>query len=369
MRVRNVLLAATVAATGCSMARDQDGRVGSGVLIGSEVSCPSCSVVIDSVVTLEGAYFHGPATTIERDQAGVFYLVDAGDGLLKIYGSDGRFVRQIGRLGAGPGEYEMVRNILVARDGSFRVLDGALGRLSIFSRDGEFLRSTLVPLVGGFGMPAVLLPDDQLVVNGSPMTGAEAGSVLHLIDKEGNAASLFDEAPFDRRRQWLHQRLLWGRPNGELLVARPFLFTIDVYSSDHAKKLSITRVADWIPSQDPEEAPSDGLFDEPPTPRLVAIWEDAQGLLWLTMLVPSRLWKPGPRREVTMSRETLHTLATRPRFETIIEAVDVDRQRILARSRLNSSVGTSLGGGYLALSVEDSVGEPSIRISRVQLKH
>jgi hypothetical protein len=141
-----------------------------------------------------------------------------------------------------------------------------------------------------------------------------------------------------------------------------------VYSTDHAKKFSIARVADWIPSQNPEEAPSDGLFDEPPTPQLAAIWEDAQGLLWLFMLVPSRSWEPGPRMDqVTLNRETAHTLANRPRFETIIEVVDVERQRVLARSRLDGSVGTPFGGGYFALSVEESVGEPGLRISRVQL--
>jgi hypothetical protein len=369
MRVTNVLLlAATLAATGCRMARDQEARVGSNVLIGSEVSCPSCCIVIDSVVTLEGAYLSGPATTIERDPAGVFYLADPGEGLLRVYGSDGRFMRQVGRRGAGPGEFEMVRNTLVARDGSIRVLDGVLRRLSVFSRDGEFLGSRLVQVAGGIGMPAVLLPDDQLVVNARAITGAEAGSAVQLIDKEGNATSLFDEAPFDPRKRWLLRRLLWGRPNGEFLVARPYSFTIDVYASDHAKKLSITRVADWIPSQDPEEAPSDGLFDKPPTPQLTAIWEDAQGLLWLSMVAPSRSWRPGPPREqVTLSRETAYTLANRPRFETIIEVVDVERQGVLARSRLDGSVGTPFGGGYLALSVEDSVGEPGLRISRVQL--
>ncbi len=119
-----LVMVTTTTALGCNTSGDQDGQIGSSLRIGSEVSCPSCSIVIDSVVTLEGAYFVGPSTTLARHATGTFYLVDASDGLLKVYGSDGRFVRQLGRRGAGPGEYEMVRNVLVAPDGSIQVLAG-----------------------------------------------------------------------------------------------------------------------------------------------------------------------------------------------------------------------------------------------------
>lgn len=375
MRVTSVLMtAAAVAALGCGTARDHGQRAGSSVLISSEVSCPSCSIVIESVLTLEGAFFNGPATTIERDPAGVFYyLPDGGDGLLKVYGSDGRFVRQIGRQGAGPGEYEVIRNVLVARDGSIHVLDAALGRRSKFSRDGQFLGSTLAPaVVGGVGMSAVLLPDDHFAVNARPRSPADSGYAFQVIDQEGNATRAFaDTSPFDPSRRWLQHRLLWARPDGELLVARPYSFTIDVYASDLTKKLSIARVADWILSQDPEREPGDGVFDRPFTAQLSAIWEDAQGLLWLHMMVPSPAWRPGPsapQEGIELNQEAVAALANRPRFETILEAVDLERQRVLARYRRDGSVGAPFGGGYLASSVEDSVGQPRVRISRVQLR-
>jgi hypothetical protein len=60
---------------------------------------------VDSVTALEGVDFPWPGTLIQRDTEGVFYVVDR-DGLLKAFSSEGRLLRQIGRRGAGPGEYE-----------------------------------------------------------------------------------------------------------------------------------------------------------------------------------------------------------------------------------------------------------------------
>ncbi len=363
MRVTTVLMmAAATTALGCNMAGDQD------VGIGSEVSCPSCSIVINTVVTLEHVFFTGPSTAIARDSIGMFYVVDRTDGLLKAFGSDGRLVRSIGRHGGGPGEYEMVRNILVARDGSIQVLDMVLGRRSVFGRDGEVVSTTRVPLPPAFSHSAVLRSDGQLAIS-AVSTAAAAGWVnaVQLIDAEGNVTSSVDKTLFDRNAQWRQERLLWGRQNGELLVARPYSLTIDVYTSDLTKKGSITRVADWFPSREPEGEPSDGLFDEPLTPRLMAIWEDGRGLLWFEVVVPSPSWTP-KRRVADLSKEAYAKLGSRPRFETIIEVLDVERRRVLARSRFNDHVGVAFGRGFYATPVEDSIGEPHLRISHIELK-
>lgn len=376
MRVTTVLvMAATTSGLGCNMARDQDGEVGSNILIGSEVSCPSCSIVFDSVVTLEGAYIGASVAGILRHSSGSFYLADGGDGLLKAYASDGRFLQEIGRHGGGPGEYEAIRNLMLAPDGSIRVLDGVLGRLSAFSPNGDFLGSTQVPVAAGMGRPAVLLTDGRLVVNyTTPATIADAGYALTTIDHEGNATRSFDEEVFDPQRRWLQWRLLWLRSTGQLLVARPFTFTIDVYDSDLTRIAAIQRVADWIPLRDPDEVPSDGTFDKPFTPQLFAIWEDERGLLWLYIALPSPLWKPGPPMQQIIRGEgldpdTYRTLGARPRAETIIEVVDLEARQLLARMRVDVRVGAPFGRGYFALSAEDSVGEPSLRVSRVRLKH
>jgi hypothetical protein len=364
-----LMMTVVVMTAGCSMGSQDDGA---SLLIHSEVSCPTCSVVIENVATLEDAYFRAPETVIARDSEGRVLFEDASDGLVKVYGDDGRFIRHIGRHGGGPGEYEVVRNILVDHDGSIRILDAALGRLSTFSPDGQFLGSTQVPITGGLGMPAVLLRDGYLVVNAAERAraGVNVNHVMKVIDPSGKAVRSFDEIPSNSRKWWLAERLLCHRANGDVLVARPFTFTIDVFAADLTRKRSVARVADWIPLAAPESEPSDGVYDTPATPRLASIWEDDQELLWLFMVVPSPAWRPGPSIEQVQSRSAdAHSeLAKRPRSQIVIEVIDLERRRVLTRYRRDAYIGTRFGRGYFAFSAQDSANEPSLRISRAYLK-
>lgn len=341
---------------------------GQALRIGSEVSCTSCSISLEKISTIANVEFPWPGTMIARDSTGAIYLFDR-EGVLKAFGKDGRFLRQIGRRGGGPGEYEGPRNILASRDGSIHVLDAQLSRRSMFSRDGLFLGSTSIRLSPGMGKRAVLLPDGQTIVNVRPTPSGGAMYVLQRIDQNGNTTRLFDETKADDGKSWLHERLLWARPTGELLVARPHTFDIDVYAKGLETKNAIVRIADWIPSREPDEQPGDGVHDKPMTPRLFAIWEDAQGLLWLHMLVPSKLWKPGPpmKRATPLAQDAYAALAARPRVETIIEVLDLQAQGVLARSRFEGGIGIHFGGGYFARQLENAAGEPSLEISRVRL--
>ncbi len=70
------------------------------------------------------------------DSAGRIYV---SDGLVKLFAPDGRFLRVIGREGAGPGEY---RGADIATLGDQLVLeDLRASRLSVFDSSGKYLRS------------------------------------------------------------------------------------------------------------------------------------------------------------------------------------------------------------------------------------
>lgn len=338
------------------------------VQIGSEASCARCAIVLENVVTLRDLTYDGPSTLIARGPAGDFYLYS--DALVKTFKSDGQFRRQIGRRGGGPGEYEQPRNLLVARDGSVHLLDAQLSRYMVFSPDGKIRSAATTSVNRGIGMDAVFLADGQLVVNGIFSSMADAGYALQRIDAAGHSTLRFDEGVFDLSKKWLQRRLLWTRSDGSLLVARPYTFAIDVYAPDLTKQTTIRRVADWIPRSEPQESPSGGIFDKPFTPELTAIWEDADGLVWLLMYVPSPLWKPGPtsRPGHLPPRDEFDALAKRPRKDAIVEVIDLKRGQVFARSRIAGLIGLPFGGGYIAENVDTLQGEPVVRISRFRLK-
>lgn len=346
-------------------------NVDRGVRIGSDISCTSCAITIDTVATLPHIFALGSSGAFARDTAsGAIYVVDRTDNLLKAFSSEGRYLHTIGRRGGGPGEYEQVRNVLIDPEGAVHILDGLLARHTVFTAEGTFLGSQHIDISPAFMNPAVLRTDGQVVVNNPMASGAEWGeNAVGLIDTAGHVVRAVDPVPVGRGdRWWVWSRIFWKRPNDVLLVGRRFAPIIDIYGPDFIKRGSIRRVADWFPEQEPQEKPGDGVFDKPISPSLEGMWEDVRGRLWLQMLVASPDWTP--RQEpARFSLQDYRTLGERPRAQTIIEVVDEEHWRVLARSRIEGGIGVALGGGFIADYIaENTVGEPEVRILRVVLK-
>ncbi len=336
------------------------------IVIPSTVSCSSCAFVVENVATIHGVGMEGPASTMQRAPGGEFYLIN--DRLLKAFRPDGRLLRQVGRRGAGPGEYEIIRNTLVAPDGYIHIIDAQLARHSVFSKDGRFSGSTTLSTVaGGLGLDAALWRDGGLIANVRPQS--RTGSPLHFVDRQGRATELPDTLTNPAKR-WLHQRLLAVRRNGELVVARPYAITLDVYSSTLAKRAVIAFAGKSDKVREPNDEPSDGMFDEPYTPAIRGLWEDTDGLVWVLSVWPHPKWTPTarPPRDRSTDPEAMQALAKRTRVEIVLEVLDLKAERLVARRVTADYFGLPFGAGYFATSVEDSTGESSLQISRIRLK-
>lgn len=83
------------------------------------------------------------------DSAGVLVVVDDGNRTVNEFDSTGTFVRQIGRDGAGPGEYRNPYSVAWL-DGNLALLDPGNYRLAVFDRRGKWVTSWPVqPVTGG----------------------------------------------------------------------------------------------------------------------------------------------------------------------------------------------------------------------------
>jgi len=76
---------------------------------------------------------------------------------LEVFDSSGRFVRKIGKYGPGPGSYQALKSVAVARDGTIWVAD-LLGRLSFFDPQGRLLGTKLLQSPG-FQVEGVVLDE------------------------------------------------------------------------------------------------------------------------------------------------------------------------------------------------------------------
>ena len=85
------------------------------------------------------------------DRADNLYVLDHGNARVLMFDRAGRFVRQLGHKGGGPGELEVPVGLTVLPDGSVAVLDVAHQNLTLFGRDGVFRRT--VAWQPEWGMP------------------------------------------------------------------------------------------------------------------------------------------------------------------------------------------------------------------------
>lgn len=75
------------------------------------------------------------------DRADNLYVLDRGNHRVLMFDRAGRFVRQLGHKGGGPGELEVPVGLTLMADGSVAVLDLAHQNISLFGADGRFRRT------------------------------------------------------------------------------------------------------------------------------------------------------------------------------------------------------------------------------------
>jgi hypothetical protein len=69
------------------------------------------------------------------------YVLDRGNKRVLVFDRAGRFVRQIGKAGGGPGEFSSPTQLAVTSTGEVVVSDQSRRAFSVFSRDGGWRRT------------------------------------------------------------------------------------------------------------------------------------------------------------------------------------------------------------------------------------
>ncbi len=160
-------MAAVVAAIACAACGSESGGAGAGdawradvdtvgdtaivrTLAGSVWGDTATLVAEVSIGTLDGAdeYVIGHPRSIAVGPEGVIYVLDVQVPVVRAYGPDGTYLRDLGRGGGGPGEYESPDGLAVLPDGRVLVRDPPTGRITVYGPDGVYL--TEWPLSRGF---------------------------------------------------------------------------------------------------------------------------------------------------------------------------------------------------------------------------
>lgn len=97
-------------------------------------------------------------------------VANAGSAQLRLYSESGEHLLDIGRRGAGPGEFGWLNNAWLAPGDSVMVFDATQRRVSVFSPRGDFVRSFQPAVAQEHGIPSIAasFADGTLVSIGAP---------------------------------------------------------------------------------------------------------------------------------------------------------------------------------------------------------
>jgi hypothetical protein len=100
--------------------------------------------------TAGGPQAFGMIRDFDVDLAGRIYILDGSANEIRVFNSDGQFVRAVGRSGDGPGEFRQPAGISVAPNGGFWIADPTVNRYTQFDSSGVVLQTLTAGLTASW---------------------------------------------------------------------------------------------------------------------------------------------------------------------------------------------------------------------------
>jgi hypothetical protein len=136
-------------------------------------------------------------TTVRSDSRGNVFVLDAGNHRIMEFAQDGRFLKQIGHIGQGPGDLLRPVDFVIDKGDYLYVLEDGNKRISIFDSDGCFRKA--FPIRYGYTPFSICVKGDGKIMVNIPFVG---GPLFYLFDQDGHTidslshTETFENPPF-----------------------------------------------------------------------------------------------------------------------------------------------------------------------------
>jgi len=334
----------------------------------SSIACAACQVNITPIGTLAtesgpGAIASLPLDLAQDTKGRVFLLEEAPNVAPRVYSSTGKFLRDIGRTGKGPNEYGRPSSVTILQGDSILILDGATRRISLLSPAFKFVDSE--PLSSHLER-ATPLSDGTMAVVAQIGSGDAIGFPVHRWSRDGKRINSFGvDSPFVMPAAYPLRPQLAAARNGNVWVAQETSYHISLWNGAGKKLVELRRAASWFPSHEPRSIDS----EHPPLPWIVALYEDATGLLWVFTLVPAKNWQAGLGKKIQTAEgrgyvnQDLALL-----YDTRIEVIDPSKGALMATLTVPRLLAHPLRDGVVAGWRTNSDGAYVVELWKVTLQ-
>ncbi len=287
---------------------------------------------------------------------------------MMLFDASGRFSKLIGREGQGPGEFRTIIGVMVGPGDSIYVFEAIPTHYTVLSPTHEYVRSSRIP-VSARPHPVVVDQNGTLMMFALSPAKDLVGAPLHLLAGDGRSLGAFS-AParsFTIDSRSAFHRNISRSPTGEILVAHPAEYRIDVFGADGALHRTVRREAPWF-------QPWGGIAVEPPSvqpprPAVMAAWMLGADRL-LTMISTADLeWKAAGNTNDRVERagDRIQVNAYRKQLDPIFEVLDLRTNTVLASRRVDGYFQPSATPGLVVLQRESAEGVPILDVWRAVL--
>jgi hypothetical protein len=280
-----------------------------------------------SIGVADGAeeYMLGEIADIALGRDGSIYALDRQVPAVRHYDAQGKFIRNIGRKGAGPGEFHSVSGIAMTRDGRLLLWDTGNWRINVYSAGGDILPQMSTPSgTGGSSMATysrALMVDTaghvitrKMIFDGRDLTNrptvwlryAATGAPIDtafappspkaeaVVSASTERTSVSDRVPFAPRR------LVTLSPLGYFVAGYPDRYAFEIHRP-HGPVISVRRDVKPEPVSRSERAEARKRIEDrmrqtnpswtwngPDIPETKPLYEDLQvaldGRIWIAIL-------------------------------------------------------------------------------------
>jgi len=180
--------------------------------------------VVSRVVELETASESLISFPFDLCVSGGELFVASRNNEIKVFNMEGKYLRSIGRLGDGPGEYRAINSLFPHGSGEIGVFDWSNLRLTVFSREGEYRMSAVLAIPGMEGVRSMLF------INGYYYIHVPSSPALnyHIVRMDTSLDVVGGYVEEDRNYAGYQDRLLF---NGGIVTDRDgkYIYEADSY--------------------------------------------------------------------------------------------------------------------------------------------
>lgn len=295
-------------------------------------SCPAkCDVHVDRIGSLtqdlqSAVQARGSVLVLSRAPKGGFVGYSVGIPPI-VFDSAGRYLRALGRMGSGPGEFNNVASITRLPNDSVLIFDNALQRVSLFDPDLRFIRSSQAPKVLAFGVLPVEPP--LLLFNGAINTRSSIGLPLHLF-RGTELVRSFGSLRASLTSLGQLQRVMAYSTQGVWTISargRPILELWDPSSGTLLRSINLSQA--W-PDLMPNQIDAHSRSPQKPATRVSGLWV-TDSIIWLMIARADARWRSALRSARSEDGSEIMISDDGPMsYDTVIQAFDERTGRLLA---------------------------------------